>query len=174
MAVRTAFACLVVVPLPLLSSTCASTPARRQGIVALVTQRGLPTAPAANDVTEIYLERTACEGVCPSYLLVLRKTGHAVLLARLMTERAAGDYSGTLSRGRFDSLVALIVDRGFLTLRLPDSQLCLDVPETTVLLRTRQGFWGVHDTGCSSHVPAAFTQIARAIDSVGASIRWTR
>jgi hypothetical protein len=126
---------------------------------------------SSHGVSEIALERTACYGVCPGYLLVLQQDGAATLIGDRNT-CPAGRYRGIVWPAQFDAL-ALLVDRlGYFDL---EAQYTTGISDTSTVFTSvvRNGQRKVirHYARAGPPELAAFEV---AVDAVREQIVWTR
>jgi uncharacterized protein YecT (DUF1311 family) len=94
-------------PLPEAVQSCKA----RLAPVADEESRDDPPLPAEG-IAEIGIERSGCDGRCPSYVLVFRSNGTARYEGRQYVERL-GTFSGTIPLQRFAALARFVEDSGF-------------------------------------------------------------
>jgi hypothetical protein len=65
----------------------------------------------AEEIQEIVLERTACFGTCPVYVLALRRNGSAEYLGAMFVERM-GRFQRRVASEAFAQLAECAIDSG--------------------------------------------------------------
>lgn len=83
-------------------------------VLALLLAQQRRSVAAADAITEITVEHTACHGFCPVYKLILRRDGTATCIGVQHTDRI-GRYKAEI--GPFDRLARAVEARGFFGLR---------------------------------------------------------
>lgn len=113
-------------------------------------------------ILSITLERTPCYGPCPVFEARLRHGGAVEYRGDYAVE-PTGAHAGTLPRGSFARLAALVEAHGFFALRAeyaPDPMVT-DLPSRVITVETEQGTKRVSDYGMAG--PAALHRLERAI-----------
>jgi hypothetical protein len=96
-----------------------------------------PDSGTSGGITEITLERTACDGFCPADTLVLRPNGKAVYTGKANT-RLTGEFAGPFEPEDFNRLARWLVTDGFF--QLPDRpRMVISDDSTEVISVTRNG-----------------------------------
>lgn len=129
------------------------------------------TAPPAERITEISLERTPCFGSCPVDKVVLRADGTAAYTGTRFVERL-GEFRGTLSTRDFQRLAGLLTSQRFFNLRNRYASRATDLPSritSAVRSGTRKAVTNYGDAG-----PINLWTVEVAVLGVAAEIRWEK
>ena len=133
-------------------------------IVALACSRK-PDEPVA-----IYLERSSCFGHCPTYYLILTRSGSASRHGVQWTS-FIGHYQATFDSKLFAGLARFVTTAGFESLDTAYVTTVTDMATTTTCLH-----WTTH-LRCIRHYgfdgPPALYTIENAIDTVASHLDWS-
>ena len=127
----------------------------------------LPEMPARG----IRLERTACFGACPIYVVTLDSGGGARYRGEMYVTNV-GTYTGTFDPAVFATLTARLHEAGFSLMQDRYSVPVTDLPAmilTVSFADTTKRVWDYGDAG-----PAVLDSLAKSIDSLVATISWRR
>lgn len=127
----------------------------------------------------VVLERTPCFGSCPVYTVAVSPAGLVSYQGRAHVQRL-GSATASISRARVDSLLYQLDRAGFFTFAdryLPSEPTCgryvTDAPSTITTVNYQGRSKTIrHDYGCGN-APGALVVLARRIDEVLGSSRWT-
>jgi hypothetical protein len=131
----------------------------------------MPVSADKDQITEVTLERTACYGTCPAYMVTLRRDGTISYKGRKYVE-LEGAYEGKADG--FDRLAQLIISSGYFNLKDRYTIKATDLPSTiTSVVRggKRKTISNYGDTG-----PVELWGIEMAIDGMlkGAKLEKTK
>jgi hypothetical protein len=139
---------------------------------------GTPSQTSGARVSTVRLERQACFGTCPVYVLDVDSTGH-VRFEGLAHVRVLGPASAVIGREAFTDLAERIMASGFPSFQaayVAGTSECgvyaTDLP-VVVLSAVLDGApkQVVHDYGCSG-APRVLRRLHQLIDSVANTSRW--
>jgi hypothetical protein len=127
----------------------------------------------------ITLERTACFGTCPVYRLAVTPDGTVTYEGRANV-RQLGRATGQVSPGAVEALLGELERAGYFSFAdryTAAERACgryvTDLPSAIISVSYRgRAKRIVHDQGCGS-APGALTLLARRVDEVLRSERWT-
>ncbi|MCC7051882.1 MAG: hypothetical protein IT355_01360 [Gemmatimonadaceae bacterium] len=140
--------------------------------------RVAPAAMPADTIAAIALERGACHGTCPIYVLQLFEDGRAVFNGERFV-RVMGTDSAHVSRDAVAGLQRQFRERGFTTLPgviARGTPRCgpyaTDLPTVQLTVRQADATHRVRfDGGCMDH-PLWLDSLAAMVDSVAGASRW--
>jgi Domain of unknown function (DUF6438) len=141
-------------------------------------QRASRLVAPTDSIPAVSLDRGACHGTCPIYVVRLFEDGRTVFSGERFV-RVMGTDSAFVSRDAVETLRRAFLRRGFDTLPAVIGQgtaLCgtyaADLPTIQLTLRLSDSVRTVRfDGGCMDH-PRWLDSLATMVDSVAGSTRW--
>lgn len=147
--------------------------------------------PVNRDKLRISLQRTACMGKCPDYIVSIDGSGKVVFQSQpwlvdsvSSVHRQYNPDDGVLFEGRHetqisaaevDALLARFRKAGFFALKDEYRAKVTDIPSAIISIETGGGYKQVVDyAGESIGMPLRVTELQKAIDAAAGSDRWVR
>jgi hypothetical protein len=127
-----------------------------------------PGTMEAGAITAVSLVRGPCFGTCPVYRVRLSRSGRAAYVGHEFVERV-GRYQGTVDPDRFDDLVRIILQLGFVDLEREYPPPGTDMSTHELVLWSGRRPWRVVDSGSA---PPEFWAMAALVDAVGDEVDW--
>ena len=129
----------------------------------------LPTARATQSIDSVQLEYTPCFGTCPIYSFLFRPTGSAVHVSEAYLP-LAGRYEADFDSSSFAALEELILRKRILGMDPRYAEGMTDQSSRIITVWLPGTTKVVHEYGRAA--PAAFHDVRRHLDSVGAHLAW--